>query len=78
MRLGEHTAFSYIPQRSWVSLEEHTQLLDMIERHASQLEIEQMVREHKMHTYEAYRSSQRYASRSTTLLDAGEHVWDAV
>ncbi len=28
-----HTDFSYIPQRSWVSIEEHTQLLNMIERY---------------------------------------------
>ena len=73
-----HTDFSYIPQRSWVSIEEHTQLLDMIERHAPQNEIEQTLRHHKLRTYEAYRSSPRYTSRSTTLLEAGENVWDTV
>src|SRR6266516_4130223 len=79
-RLGVrgHTDFSYIPQRSWVSIEEHTQLLDMIERHASQNEIEQMVREHKLRTYEAYRSSPRYASRSTELFEAGENGRDTM
>jgi DNA-binding GntR family transcriptional regulator len=77
-RLGVrgHTDFSYIPQRSWVSIEEHTQLLDMIERHASQHEIEQMVREHKLRTHEAYRTSPRYASRSTELFEAGENGRD--
>ncbi|TME08186.1 MAG: GntR family transcriptional regulator [Chloroflexi bacterium] len=73
-----HTDFSYIPQRSWFSIEEHTQLLDMIERHASQDEIEQMVREHKLRTYEAYRTSPRYASRSTELFEAGENGRDTV
>jgi DNA-binding GntR family transcriptional regulator len=73
-----HTDFSYIPQRSWFSIEEHTQLLDMIERHASQDEIEQMVREHKLRTYEAYRTSPRYVSRSTALYEAGENGRDWV
>ena len=71
-----HTDFSYIPQRSWVSIEEHTRLLDMIERHASQDEIEQMIREHKLSTYEAYRTSTRYTSHSTALFATGENGRD--
>jgi DNA-binding GntR family transcriptional regulator len=63
-----HTDFSYIPQRIRASIEEHTQLLDMIERHASHNEIEQMVREHKLRTYEAYRNSPRYTNSSLTAL----------
>src|SRR5436190_20706890 len=62
-----HTDFSYIPQRSWFSIEEHSQLLDMIEQHAPENDIEQMIREHKLRTYEAYRNSPRYTTRSTTL-----------
>src|SRR5579864_4320195 len=72
-----HTDFSYIPQRSWVSIEEHTQLLDMIERHASQDEIEQRFREHKLRTYDAYRTSPRYVSHSTELYEAGENGRDS-
>jgi len=68
LALRGHTDFNYIPKRSWVSIEEHTRLLDMIERHASQDEIEQMLRHNKLLTYEAYQSSPRYSTRSTTLL----------
>ena len=77
-RLGVrgHTDFNYIPQRSWVSIEEHTRLLDMIERHASQDEIEQMIREHKLSTYEAYRTSTRYTSHSTAMFATGENGRD--
>ncbi len=62
-----HTDFSYIPQRIWLSIDEHSQLLDMIEQHAPENDIEQMIREHKLRTYEAYRNSPRYTTRSTTL-----------
>ena len=48
-----HTDFSYIPQRNRVSVEEHNQLLDMIEQRAPASEIERMVREHKRHTLQA-------------------------
>lgn len=66
-----HTDFSYIPQRIWLSIDEHSQLLDMIEQHASGDDIEQMIREHKQRTYEAYRNSSRYTTRSTTLSGIG-------
>ena len=77
LKVRGHTDFSYIPQRGWFSIEEHTQLLDMIERHASQDEIEQMVREHKLRTYDAYRTSPRYVSHSTALYEAGEDGRDS-
>lgn len=56
------TDFSYIPQRVRTSVEEHSQLLDMIERQAPGNEIEQLVREHKLRTSEAYRQSPRFQS----------------
>jgi DNA-binding GntR family transcriptional regulator len=68
-----HTDFTYIPQRSWTSTEEHIQLLDMIERHAASDEIEQMIREHKLRTYEVYRNSPRYTPHPTALYEAGEN-----
>jgi hypothetical protein len=45
----------------------------MIERHASQDEIEQMIREHKLRTYEEYRNSPRYTPHSEALYGAGEN-----
>jgi hypothetical protein len=48
----------------------------MIERHASQDEIEQMIREHKLSTYEAYRTSTRYTSHSTAMFATGENGRD--
>jgi hypothetical protein len=61
--IRNHTDFNYIPQRGWASIEEHTRLLDLIEQHAPASEIEQVVREHKLHTLEAYRNSSRYQTR---------------
>jgi DNA-binding GntR family transcriptional regulator len=55
-----HTDFSYIPQRVRAAIEEHSQLLDMIERQAPANEIEQFMREHKLRTSEAYRKSARF------------------
>ncbi len=71
-----HTDFSYIPQRIWPSIDEHSQLLDMIEQHASEDDIEQMVREHKLSTYEAYHNSPRYTTRSTTFSGIGKSSRD--
>jgi len=44
----------------------------MIEQHAPKNDIEQMIREHKLRTYEAYSNSPRYTARSTTLSGIGE------
>jgi hypothetical protein len=55
-----HTDFTYIPQRVRVAIEEHSQLLDMIEWHAPASEIEQFVRKHKLLTSQAYLNSPRY------------------
>ncbi len=63
LEVRSHTDFHYIPQRGWASIEEHRLLLDLIEQHAPASEIEQMVREHKIHTLEAYRNSSRYQTR---------------
>ena len=63
LEVRSHTDFHYIPQRGWASIEEHTRLLELIERHAPAGEIEQVVREHKLHTLEAYRNSSRYQTR---------------
>ncbi len=60
LEVRSHTDFHYIPQRGWASIEEHTRLLALIEQHAPVSEIEQMAREHKLHTLEAYRNSSRY------------------
>jgi DNA-binding GntR family transcriptional regulator len=62
-----HTDFSYIPERSLASIEEHSHLLDLIERRAPASELEQMVREHKLSTRQAYLNSPRYQS---TFSDA--------
>ncbi len=63
LEVRRHTDFSYIPQRTWTSIEEHTRLIDLIEQHAPASEIEQLMREHKLHTLEAYRNSSRYQTR---------------
>jgi DNA-binding GntR family transcriptional regulator len=60
LEVRRHTDFTYIPQRVKVAIEEHSQLLDMIERQATTNEIEQFVRDHKLRTSEAYRNSPRY------------------
>jgi DNA-binding GntR family transcriptional regulator len=60
LEVRRHTDFTYIPQRVKIAIEEHSELLDMIERQAPSNEIEQFVREHKLRTSEAYRSSSRY------------------
>lgn len=60
LEIRRHTDFNYIPQRAWASIEEHTQLLDLIEQQAPAGEVEQLAREHKLHTLEAYRNSSRY------------------
>ncbi|MBV9228728.1 MAG: GntR family transcriptional regulator [Chloroflexi bacterium] len=51
------TVFIYIPERGWDSLREHTQLIDLLERHAPAQEIEMAAREHKLHTIEAYKQN---------------------
>jgi hypothetical protein len=70
-----HTDFSYILQRILSSMEEHTQLLDMIERHASQNEIEQTFREHKLRTYEAYRKSPCYENVMSSVMNLFHEHW---
>ena len=65
LEIRRHTDFNYIPQRAWASIEEHNQLIDLIEQHTPASEIEHFARDHKMHTLEAYRNSSRYQTRVT-------------
>ncbi len=60
LNVRQHTDFTYIPQRVRAAIEEHSQLLDMIEWHAPASEIEQFVRKHKLLTSQAYLNSPRY------------------
>jgi DNA-binding GntR family transcriptional regulator len=64
LAVRRHTDFSYIPQRVRVSIEEHSQLLDLIEQQAPGNEIEQLMRDHKWRTSEAYRKSPRFQPSS--------------
>ncbi|MBA2682769.1 MAG: GntR family transcriptional regulator [Ktedonobacteraceae bacterium] len=66
LEVRRHTDFSYIPQRAWASIEEHAQIIDLIEQQAPASEIEQLMREHKLHTLEAYRNSSRYQTHLTS------------
>jgi DNA-binding GntR family transcriptional regulator len=71
LEVRRHTDFSYIPQRTWTSIEEHIQLIDRIEQHAPASEIEQLIREHKLHTLEAYRNSSRYQTSLASPSSVG-------
>lgn len=51
------TVFIYVPERGWASLQEHSQLIDLLERHAPAQEIEQAARQHKLSTIEAYKQN---------------------
>jgi DNA-binding GntR family transcriptional regulator len=60
LEVHRHTDFTYIPQRLRFSIEEHSQLLEMIERQAPGFEIEQLMRDHKLRTSEAHCNSSRF------------------
>jgi len=66
LEVRRHTDFTYILQRVKVAIEEHSQFLDMIERHTAANEIGQFVREHKLLTSQAYRNSPRYRPMSVS------------
>jgi DNA-binding GntR family transcriptional regulator len=51
------TVFIYVPERGWVSLQEHAHLIDLLEQHAPAQEIEQVARQHKLSTIEAYKQN---------------------
>ena len=53
------TIFMFIPTRGRDSLEEHAQLIDLVERGADPLEIEMFARTHKMRTVAAYEKKLR-------------------
>ena len=48
------TSFTFIPDRSPQSVEEHEHLLQLIEKQAPLAEIEQAARDHRNHTIDAY------------------------
>lgn len=48
------SVFIFLPDRAWASIEEHTQLIKLLEQHAPFDEIEQAARMHKLRTREAY------------------------
>lgn len=48
------TIFMFIPMRGRDSLDEHNQLIDLVERGADPLEVEMFARTHKMRTVTAY------------------------
>lgn len=50
------TVFTYIPTRGWASVEEHEQLIEMLEQGSPADEIEAFARTHKLRTIDAYRS----------------------
>lgn len=66
------TVFHYIPHRGWDSLAEHARLIEMLRTGAPAAEIEQVAREHKLRTVEAYRASQRRAVVQVALAREGE------
>ncbi|MGH2494539.1 MAG: GntR family transcriptional regulator [Ktedonobacteraceae bacterium] len=49
-----HSVFLFIPERGWASINEHVQLIRLLEQHAPFDEIEREARAHKLHTREAY------------------------
>ncbi|QBD83474.1 GntR family transcriptional regulator [Ktedonosporobacter rubrisoli] len=55
LAMMRRTVFLYIPERGWASIQEHTNLIRLLEEHAPAQEIELAAREHKLHTIEAYK-----------------------
>ncbi|HLZ60460.1 MAG TPA: GntR family transcriptional regulator [Ktedonosporobacter sp.] len=49
-----HSVFLFIPERGWASVNEHMQIIRLLEQHAPFDEIEREARAHKLHTREAY------------------------
>ncbi len=49
-----HSVFLFLPERGWASINEHMQLIRMLEQHASFDEIEHEARMHKLRTRDAY------------------------
>lgn len=52
--LVRRTVFPFIPHRGLQSVDEHDQLLDLVERAASPEAVERFAREHKLRTLEAF------------------------
>ncbi len=49
-----HSVFLFLPERGWASINEHMQLIRMLEQHAPFDQIEQEARLHKLRTRDAY------------------------
>ena len=52
-----HSIFLFIPERGWASINEHMQLIMLLEQHAPFDEIEHEARTHKLRTREAYQNN---------------------
>jgi DNA-binding GntR family transcriptional regulator len=62
-----HSVFLFIPERGWDSINEHMQLIRLLEQHAPFDEIESVARVHKLRTRETYQkriSSLAFSSES--------------
>jgi DNA-binding GntR family transcriptional regulator len=49
-----HRVFLFIPERGWASVNEHMQLIRLLEQHAPFAELEQEARMHKLRTRDVY------------------------
>jgi DNA-binding GntR family transcriptional regulator len=59
MNTLRHSAFTFVPQRSLKSIEEHAHIITLIKEKASFKEIEEAVRQHKLNTIEAIKNRQK-------------------
>lgn len=60
LRLLRESTFSFVPGRATGSVDEHDQLLRLIEQHADPLEIELAARRHRTTTMDAYLASRHH------------------
>lgn len=60
LRLLRESTFSFVPGRATGSVDEHDQLLRLIEQHADPLEIELAARRHRTATMDAYLASRHH------------------
>lgn len=54
------TGFTFFPNRTPQSIEEHTELIHLIKEHASSAKIEEFAREHKMNTLKAFKQREKH------------------
>ncbi|MER3456834.1 MAG: GntR family transcriptional regulator [candidate division GAL15 bacterium] len=53
-KLVRQSVFPFIPHRAWESVQEHDQLLDLLQAGAGAEEVEAFARQHKLRTLQAY------------------------